>query len=251
MNYSTDFPYNHYEEALACQDFFTAIEMLKQYVSQNPQAAMEWYWLGYTLMRIRLYAQAGLYLRRALREFEGQETAEVYITKASIYALLQEKDICMHHIHTALWINPALLDNLPQDITLQGFLQTQDWDNIYAIQNIRNCQAYLTKNSWEAMPRMPEKNFLFQAVFHKNPYWILHLAYEPLERQCSLKLQNIQDTHIYHFRPQADSFAWLGVLTNCQYTITDKQWSELSESLIEVCEAVTWEMPDGRRIKIG
>lgn len=258
MNFPS-FPYENYEQALASHDFFVAIEMLKQYVSQNPHAAMEWYWLGYALMRVHLYAQAGLYLRRSLRELDAQtpessQNAEIYVTKASIYALLQEKDICLQHLHTALWIKPSLLESLPQDITLQNILQEQDWDNIYATQNIRSCQTYLGKHGWEILPKNPEKMLCLQASYKKNLHWVLVLAYQPLERQGTIQLQNIKDTedkHLYHFRPQQDSFEWLGILAHCQDRINNVQWSELSEALIEVCDSLVWEMPDGRRIKIG
>lgn len=259
MNSQTINSYENYEQALASHDFFVAIEMLKQYVSQNPHAAMEWYWLGYALMRVHLHAQAGLYLRRSLRELDNQtpsatQNAETYVTKASIYALLQEKDICIQHLHTALWINPTLLEDLPHDITLQGILQPQDWENIYTTLRIRNCQDYLTKHGWEIPAKNADKSMTLQAIYKENVYWHLQLDYELIEHQGIILLQDTQDRenkHIYHFRAHKNSFEWLGILVHCPHTITDKQWSELSEALIEVCETVTWEVPDGRRIKIG
>jgi tetratricopeptide (TPR) repeat protein len=251
--------YENYEQALASHDFFGAIELLKQYVSQNPHAAMEWYWLGYALMRVHLYAEAGFYLRRALRELDTQtplfaQTGEIYVTKASIYALLEEKDICLQHIYTALWLKPNLLDTLPQDITLQRILQEQDWKQIHAIQQIRYCQEQLTKHGWESLPRSTERNNAGKSVYNFNPYWELQLLYEPLVNHAVLYLQNRQDAedrHIYHFRPLPDNQTWLSVLFQSQDNITTQNWSSLSESLIEVCESVVWEMPDGRRIKIG
>ncbi|TAE19294.1 MAG: hypothetical protein EAZ95_02205 [Bacteroidetes bacterium] len=251
-------PYENYEQALAVHDFFAAIELLKQYVSQNPHAIMEWYWLGYSLMRVHLHAEAGLYLRRALRELDSQtplfaQTAEIYVTKASIYALLEEKDICLQHINTALWLKPQLLEKLPQDITLQKVLQPQDWKQIEATQQLRYCQEQLAKHRWENVLRINEKN-VGQSLYHFNAHWVLQLTYEPLQRQVAILLQNkqdVEDKHLYHFRPLPQATDWLGVLFNFQDTIAENNWSELSEALIEVCESIVWEMPDGRRIKIG
>jgi hypothetical protein len=61
----------------------------------------------------------------------------------------------------------------------------------------------------------------------------------------------VEDKHLYHFRPLPQATDWLNVLFNFQDTIAENNWSELSEALIEVCESIVWEMPDGRRIKIG
>lgn len=251
--------YENYEQALAAHDFFAAIELLKQYVSQKPHAAMEWYWLGYALMRVQLYAEAGLYLRRALLELDAEtpllaQTAEMYVTKASVYALLQEKDICLQHIYTALWLKPALLNTLSQDITLQKTLQTQDWTQIAATQNARHSTEKLTKASWEIISRLPDKMVKCKAVYHHNEHWKLYLEYNPYEHQVSLLMQNIHDEsdkHLYHFRPKAQDFTWLDIVFEYQQIITDIQWSILSEALLDVCENMVWEMSDGRRIKIG
>ncbi len=251
--------YDNYEQALSACDFFAAIELLKDHLNQKPHATMEWYWLGYALMCANLYAEAGIYLRRALLELDAEtpltaQTAEIYVTKASVYALLQEKDICLRHIHTALWLKPSLIDSLLQDITLQKIFQPEDWQNITATQNARYYTEQLVKAKWEIIARTPKKMSDCEATYHLNIYWLLHLSYNSHLHQVSLAMQNKEDEtdkHLFHFRPIAHDFNWLTIIFEKQSIITHTQWSILSEALIEVCDNLIWEMPDGRRIKIG
>ena len=251
--------YENYEEALAARDFFAAIELLKQYISQKSNATMEYYWLGYALMSVHLYAEAGLYLRQALLELDAEtplaaQTAEIYVTKASIYALLKEKDICLQHIYTALWLKPTLFDTLKEDVTLQQNLQEHDWKQIQATQYYRFAADIFTQNGWQVAQKSPDRPFLCNTSHVQNPHWELHLTYDAFEHTGSVLLQSKQelsDNYLYHFRPFPNDFTWIDVLSSHQSLAANAYWSNLSESLIEACQTVVWEMSDGRRIKIG
>jgi|GEM_PF-3288317 len=252
-------PYQHYEEALAKEDFFSAIELLKECVTQKTNAVTEWYWLGYALTRVHLHAEAEFYLRRALSALDtatptAMQTAETYITKASVYALLKEKDICLQHICTALWLKPSLLNSLPQDAVLQNALDKQDWKHIEAIHNTRYFAEQSTKQKWEKTTGLLDKSTDSKVVYTRNAYWTLSLTYNAMENGISLLLQSRQDetdVYLYHMRSEVQNFQWLDTLFAYQDIITNTHWSDLSEALIEVCESVVWEMSDGRRIKIG
>ncbi|TAG86018.1 MAG: hypothetical protein EAZ20_13645 [Bacteroidetes bacterium] len=109
------------------KDFNKAFDFYKAALLNNGEYAVVWQEAGYTLMRLQRMAEAGVYFRKALIQYEQNENTNIpkdkkFYLKACLHAILEEKEESIRNLKEALALNPQLKHKVKEESDFNAFL---------------------------------------------------------------------------------------------------------------------------------
>lgn len=271
-------------------DYLTALELFKKTTSLQKDYAEAWLYAGIALLKMNRQAEAGIFLRRAELEYSKRIENHIqmdfnYYLRACVAALLHEKELLLSSLKEAVRLNPEYGEAALEEELFEMYREEDDflevikpeldfWDairykgnklaksdlDVFQLQNRFTFLTKLSENDWEIedFEAMFESNISITpqayAEFTKNESIHIALYYYVDEYLIFMELQNrnfAEDTQAYRLYKKENLESVLNCLIAFQDTVHQDNWEDLIEVLIEVCDAVLFEMPDGRKVKVS
>lgn len=270
--------------------FWEAIEAYKNALTEGKHQAEIWLQLGICYVKVNRIAEAGMYFLRALQEydllFEDQvNIAENNFGKARAYAYLKMEDEMLDVLQKALRVDPNFAETALELPEFQAFLEKEELRELLKthIDLLISLQFKGEKiNLQELDEQQNELRLLFIRIL-KNAEWLVEdyeelikngIAVSPQAKAeylansaIRLQLEYYLDEHLIFMEMQSlsdstDVQAYrlylkeqlpevLQILTQYQSTLNMENWADMLEQIIEMCDSVLLEMPDGRKVKIS
>jgi tetratricopeptide (TPR) repeat protein len=271
-------------------DYHEASEAFKKAVNYNKNSAEAWQYVGYALSKLNRNAEAGMFLRKALDEYDRRlesnaPKADNYYGKASVLAMLFDKQPALETLHKAVQIEPIYAEKAVQQ-NFFGFFET-DADFLKTIQSPLHilasmrfrgnplCKSELNLAQLHFRQIFLEKMFHggwkiqdFSTAFENNePIFPQAQASYVNPQNLSIKLSYYLDEHLvfmelenglddedlqaYRLYKKDKIEELLEVIIAFQEKIDSINWDDFIGELIDVCDSVSFEMPDGRKVKVS
>lgn len=266
-----------------------ALDSFKKSLHRNKHFAEAWYQAAVSLLLLKRNAEAGMYLRTALTEFQlqaerrNQQDQSLY-RMACCFALLGEDDSALEQLQKSLKISPILAEIAKSEWafarlsprTLELFLQPAlrkvkdlrfrgDYLNYTQlsptqVQYRESFLKLLTAAGWQAEDYQEalqsEKGACPQAFaeYRKNPDLILELHYHLDTFLLFMRLKNryeAADFQDYRLYQYLHPLPVIETLIRHQDQVNSETWEALIADLIDDCGEVLLEMPDGRKVKVS
>lgn len=277
----------HYQEI---GDFQTASDCFKKVFQSDPTQAEAWYLAGLSFLKLKRKAEGGMYLRRALKEFDDRIAQEIaledsFYYKACTLAWLQEKDLILETLEACFTQNPIYVAKVREN---EAFLAYQEEEEFYealeqlyqkweavaqakdeAYENILPIppsqeeavfEEYLQNHQWEIDRSLPEDDAQLEtgtgllAQYPHNERLHISMSYLCQEHTILLALQskkNQEEEQAYRIYKENTIKELLQEIVAYQDEVHEDNWMEFIGVLVDVCDALTFEMPDGRTVKIA
>lgn len=148
------FLYNAAREFYEKKDFNKAFDLYKAALQVKADYAVVWQEAGYTLMQMQRMAEAGIYFRKALLQYDQNENIDIPIDKkmylkACLHAILEEKDETISHLKQAVELNPELLKKIINEDDFQAFINDEDFLAIITSHQYQNNHQQNSKKERE------------------------------------------------------------------------------------------------------
>lgn len=139
------------------KDYNKAFDFYKAALQIRADYAVVWQEAGYTLMKMQRMAEAGIYFRKALTQYDQDENIDIPIDKrlylkACLCAILEEKNEAILHLKEAVKINPELMTKVMNESDFNVFMNDEDFINFINDENntIENDNTIIIENQTEA-----------------------------------------------------------------------------------------------------
>ncbi|NJL13161.1 MAG: tetratricopeptide repeat protein [Microscillaceae bacterium] len=283
----------YYDQGLEYQkmgDYPAAAEAFKKATLHDKNHPEAWYQAGFVLMRLSRHAEAGMYLRRALAEYE-QKIAQEYqkdyhlYRKACILALLGDWSPALSALAASVNYNPLYAEYAQQAAEFEKCPDPTTWQDILALpleklkslryrgQKLQRHELpthtwlhrayfldFLALQGWqtEAYASLWENDLALtpqaSALYLHNPALDIRLSYYLDEQLLFMELLHRQEpdnAQAYRIYLQNGPEATLAIIRDFQDQVNYHNWEDFMEALIEVCRSLLFEMPDGRKVKVA
>lgn len=271
-------------------DYIKAAEVFKKSSSLNKSHAESWHAAGVSLFEVKRQAEAGMYFTRALQEYQlridnGDEKAYNLFQTACIQALFRDKEKAIKNLKVAIQLNPQHADQVLQVEYFQDWMEDPQFQealrpSLNHLKKIRYKGKPLTiaelnedqlgkrkiflnafqENQWktEDFDQLLHSNAGSSpqafADYQGNPHLMMGVSYHLDEDLFFLELQNRQDQEdeqAYRIYKNANIQEIIQVLVEYQNQLTESNWTELIGALVDYCDSMLFEMPDGRKVRIA
>lgn len=271
-------------------DYTKSSDCFKKAANLNKSSAEAWREAGVTLLKLNRKAEAGMFLMRAMTEYDKKMQNDLHyelilFQKACIFSLLGDMENAFLQWEQAVKLDPLLaeaslkeeyLENLRKKPEFQQLLQAklQHLEQLryrgkkLRINELNEEQSYLRKKflnfleekGWQINNYAAELESLFGASpqagaeYHQNEHLRIQLEYYLDENLVLMELTsriNEEERQSYRLYVKSEILPLLEILHSYRSKVNDENWSEMIEALIEVCESVILEMPDGRKVKVS
>jgi tetratricopeptide (TPR) repeat protein len=283
----------HYEQGLGYQrleNYHAAAECFKKATLIDKHRPESWYEAGFTLIQIQRLAEAGMYLRRALAEYEREIQLEKqkdfnYYQKACALALLNENQEALQALATSVTYNPFYAEIASNSLAFIHLYQNDDFQSILReplvkLEQMRfrgkkvrqselsalswiNRQKFLStlhqegwktedfKSIWENDQALSPQ---VTALYQRNEALLIQLSYYLDEELIFMEMRNRgneENSQAYRIYLGQKPDTVLEVITRFQSKVDFQNWEDFMEALIDVCKSLLFEMPDGRKVKVS
>lgn len=290
MNLEVEEYYAQGQAHFEVSEFLEAYQSFKRASEISKDFAEAWHYAGIVLLKLHRKAEGGMYLRRADLEYSKRIQKDIepdynYYLKSCIWALLEEKENTIEALKEAIHHNPEYAETALSEVLFSFLLDDEDFTalikvsidlldakrykgtkiclNDFTEEFIENRNLFLQKlhqNGWQiddyemmleaGLCIAPQASAEF--VANENIYIALHYYLD--EGLLYLELQNRMledDVQAYRLYKSQNIEELLNVLIDFEQRITKENWEDLVESLIDVCDSVLFELPDGRKVKVS
>ncbi len=283
----------HYEQGLGYQhlgDYQAAAECFKKATLLDKNKPEAWYEAGFTLIQVQRFAEAGMYLRRALAEYEREIQLEKqkdfhYYQKACVLSLLNEMAEALEALRASVMLNPFYAEIASQSLAFKCFEEDDAFydllrEPLHKLKQMRyrgkpskqsqlsalawlNRQKFLSvlkqegwqiedyKALWENDQRLSPQA---TAIYQKNEVLVIQLDYYLDEHLIFMEMKNRgseDNSQAYRIYLGEKPDTVLEIITQFQAEVNFHNWEDFMEALIEVCKSLLFEMPDGRKVKVS
>ncbi len=283
----------YYEQGMGYQkigDYQVAAECFKKATLLDKSKPEAWYQAGFALIQIQRFAEAGIYLRRALAEYEYEIQQSYqkdynYYQKACVLALLNEPQQALSALAISVSFNPLFAEMALQSPVFKKLKEITDFENLLEeplekLQQMRfrgnkikqsqlsatdwlNRQKFLStlnhagwtveayQSLWDNDQALAPQAF---ARYEKNNDLVIELGYYLDEQLIFMELRKSIDDdtqQAYRIYLAQKPDKVLEVMTQFQNQVNFQNWEDFMEALIDVCKSLLFEMPDGRKVKVS
>lgn len=317
----------HYQEI---GDFQAAADSFKKVTQKEPNHAEAWYLAGLSFLKLKRKAEGGMYLRRALKEYEDQvlqqpEDAQVLYFKACTLAWLTEKDLALKALEACLSLDPNYASQLAGEEAFVNYTEDKEFlvkleameqdptDSLVDPTDLVDEPALAealeieevspisedeqeVEETVDMLEDTPEDNAPKESIFEKylaNHHWTIDrylnsddtqsastdapptdwanapsllaqyphnerlnisMSYQCQEHTILLELKskrNKEEEQAYRIYKKDTIEELLEEIVAYQDQIHEDNWMEFIGVLVDVCDSLLFEMPDGRTVKIA
>lgn len=261
-------------------------EIFKELLKQDAEkiSAIMLYEVGEVLQKLERMAQAGMYLRSALKMSRKIESGNSFYLIAKINIHLEEEKASLFYLKKAIDIDKKYIDYALQETVFEELKEHEKFKKLTQksttniIESSENTEKPTTQDKIQSEPSYqvfidllsqhkwqtdkPSNTFenklqvLPNAVaeYTQNPELNFKIAYYADSSLVYLQLQNtedVDDEQIYRFYTENNITEFLATLIDYQNKLTPNNWEDFLENIIPTCKEVSFEMPDGRQVKIS
>ncbi len=272
------------------QDYQAAADAFKESTKFKKEEAEAWHQAGLCLLKLERHAEGGMYLRRALIEYQkrieqGLDKSYNLYQEAKLQAIFQDKEACMATLSKSIELHPEQAELVQQEEEFAAYQEDTDFLEMMApflqkstpiryqgnklrkeelnIEQTRNHSVFvleLEKNGWEVEDFQTQLDSetgaspqAFAAYTH-NEDLHLSLGYHLDENLIFMELGSRKkeaEMQAYRIYKAQDIEELLAVIIEFQEKVDEHNWTELIEALVDVCDSLLFEMPDGRRVRVA
>ncbi len=283
----------YYEQGMGYQkigDYQVAAECFKKATLLDKSQPEAWYQAGFALIQTQRFAEAGIYLRRALTEYEREIQQSYqkdynYYQKAAVLALLNEGQQAVSALAISVNFNPLFAEMALQSPVFQNLRTMPEFQQLLEVplnklqqmrfrgEKIRQSQLLATdwlhrqkflstlrqagwiveayQSLWDNDQALAPQAF---ARYEKNKDLVIELSYYLDAQLIFMELRksvNDDTQQAYRIYLAQKPDKVLEVITQFQNQVNFQNWEDFMEALIEVCKSLLFEMPDGRKVKVS
>jgi tetratricopeptide (TPR) repeat protein len=270
--------------------FWEAIEYFKKALAEDKNQAEIWLLLGICYVKVNRIAEAGMNFQRAIQAYEVVFEDQVNIAasnfgKARAFAYLNMEYEMVESLQKALRIDPNFAETTLELPEFQAFIEKSYFrellkthiDLLISLQfkgekiKLQQLDAKQNKLRRLFIQKLKEAHWQVEdfeelikagmavspqakAEFLGNKAIRLRLEYYLDEHLLFMEMQNLADSsdiQAYRLYLEEKLPNVLQIITHYQHTLDIDNWGDMLEQIVEFCDTVLLEMPDGRKIKIS
>lgn len=283
----------YYEQGLSylkIENYVEAANSFKKASNYQKNHAETWHLAGFALIKQQRQAEAGMYLQRALLEYEhlivqGVQRDHNFYQKACIHAFFKDKALLLQCLSNALSLDSNLAEVALKEEAFAPYYEDQDFKEVLhahlnRLYKLRYKGKNLRKEDLKA-EQLEKRRFFIEelksnqwqtedfeqlldsetgvapqafASYEKNSDLHFAIGYYMDENLIYLELKSRtdqEDVQAYRVYQADDIKALVHVIIQFQDSLKESNWTELIESLVDVCDSLLFEMPDGRKVRVA
>ena len=283
----------YYEQGLSyfeLENYLEAATCFKKAANYKKHHAESWHLAGISLIKQQRQAEGGMYLQRALNEYEDRIEKGILrdhnlYQKACIHAFFKDKEPLLQSLKDALSLNSNIAEEALQEVAFKPFYEDEDFlatlethlKRLYKLRykgknmrkedlnedQINKLKVFieeLNQHDWETEDYeeqlSSDEGVAPQAfaTYENNPHLFFAIGYYIDENLIYLELQSREDEddiQAYRIYQSEDIKKIILVIIQFQDKLMESNWTDLIEELVDLCDSLLFELPDGRKVRVA
>ena len=275
---------------LELENYMEAANCFKKAINYRKHHAESWHLAGIALIKQQRQAEGGMYLQRALNEYEqriekGIQRDHNSYQKACIHAFFKDKESLIQSLKDALRLNSNIAEEALTEEAFKPFFDDEDFieilhahlNRLYKLrykgknmrkedlneEQIEKLKLFLEEfkqHKWHTEDfedlLISEEGVAPQAfaIYENNPHLHFAIGYYIDENLIYLELQSRDDEddiQAYRLYQSENIKEIILVIIQFQDKLMESNWTDLIEELVDLCDSLLFELPDGRKVRVA